>query len=67
LPDKVIVSIAGHISRARLSRHSHVRREAKQRVLDEIAARQCAADVKRKEEAERREQAEVVSQSAFVQ
>jgi hypothetical protein len=41
--------------------------EAKRRALDEIAARQCAADEKRKEEAERREQVAAVSQSAVVQ
>jgi len=29
-----------------LSRYSHVRMEAKRRTLDEIAARQCAADEK---------------------
>jgi hypothetical protein len=31
-----------------LSRYSHVRMEAKRRVLDEIAVRQGAADEKRK-------------------
>jgi integrase len=45
--DEVIMSIAGHVSRAMLSRYSHVRMEAKRRALDEIAARQCAADEKR--------------------
>ena len=49
--DEVIMSIAGHVSRAMLSRYSHVRMEAKRRALDEIAARQNAADAKRKEEA----------------
>src|ERR1700704_6656371 len=39
--DEVIMSIAGHVSRAMLSRYSHVRMEAKRRALDEIAARQC--------------------------
>jgi hypothetical protein len=34
------MSIAGHVSRAMLSRYSHVRMEAKRRALDEIAARQ---------------------------
>jgi hypothetical protein len=48
--DEVIMSIAGHVSRAMLSRYSHVRMEA----LDEIAARQRAADEKRKNDAERR-------------
>jgi integrase len=47
--DEVIMSIAGHVSRAMLSRYSHVRMEAKRRALDEIAARQRAADEKRKE------------------
>jgi hypothetical protein len=35
---EVIMSIAGHVSRAMLSRYSHVRMEAKRRALDEIAA-----------------------------
>jgi len=60
------MSIAGHVSRVMLSRYSHVRVEAKRRALDEIAACQRAADEKRKEEAERREQGAVVSQSAVV-
>jgi hypothetical protein len=50
------MSIAGHVSRAMLSRYSHVRMEAKRRALDEIAARQNAADEKRTVDAERREQ-----------
>src|ERR1039457_2707267 len=33
--DEVIMSIAGHVSRAMLSRYSHVRMEAKRRALDE--------------------------------
>ena len=61
------MSIAGHVSRALLSRYSHVRMEAKRRALDEIAARQGAADGKRKADAERREQGAVSSQSAAVQ
>jgi integrase len=36
--DEVIMSIAGHVSRAMRSRYSHVRMEAKRRALDEIAA-----------------------------
>jgi hypothetical protein len=64
--DEVIISIAGHASRAMLSRYSHVRMEAKPRALDEIGARQRAADEKRKEKAEQR-QAAVVSQSVLVQ
>ena len=51
------MSSAGHVSHAMLSRYSHVRMEAKRHALDEIAVRQCVADVKRKAEAERREQA----------
>ena len=65
--DEVIMSIAGHVSRAMLSRYSHVRMEAKRRALDEIAARQCASDEKRKEDAERQDQAATVSQFAVVQ
>jgi integrase len=64
--DEVIMSIAGHVSRAMLSRYSHVRMEAKRRALDEIAARQCAADEKRKDDAERREAAPS-SESAVIQ
>ena len=45
------MSIAGHVSRAMLSRYSHVRMEARRRALDEIAARQRAADEKRGQEA----------------
>jgi len=44
------MSIAGHVSRAMLSRYSHVRMEAKRRALDEIATRQRDADEKRKKE-----------------
>ena len=51
--DEVIMSIAGHVSRAMLSRYSHVRMEAKRRALNEIAARQRAADEKRQQELER--------------
>jgi uncharacterized protein YabN with tetrapyrrole methylase and pyrophosphatase domain len=51
--DEVIMSIAGHISRAMLSRHPHVKMEAKKRALDKMAARQRAADEKRKDEAMR--------------
>src|ERR1035441_7484035 len=47
------MSIAGHVSRAMLSRYSHVRMEAKRRALDEIAERQRAAHEKRKGEAQR--------------
>jgi hypothetical protein len=61
------MSIAGHVSRAMLSRYSHVRMEAKRRALDEISVRQRSADEKRKADAERREQAAVVSQSTVIQ
>lgn len=61
------MSIAGHVSRAMLSRYSHVRMEAKRRALDEIAARQNAADEKREAEAERRHRAIVVYQSPILQ
>ena len=61
------MSIAGHVSRAMLSRYSHVRMEAKRRALDEIAARQRAADAKRQKEAERQQQAAVVSEDVVVQ
>ena len=61
------MSIAGHVSRAMLSRYSHVRMEATRRALDEIAARQRAADEKRKNEAERQQQAAPVSQPVLVQ
>jgi hypothetical protein len=64
--DEVIMSIAGHVSRAMLSRYSHVRMEAKRRALDEIAARQCAADVKRKTDAERQRQGAAGVQPAAV-
>jgi hypothetical protein len=65
--DEVMMSIAGYVSRAMLSRYSHVRMEAKRRALDEIAARQRAADERRKEEVERREQVALASQSVAVQ
>ncbi len=65
--DEVIMSIAGHVSRAMLSRYSHVRMEAKRRALEEIAARQRAADETRKEEAERLEQAAAAAQLVVVQ
>jgi hypothetical protein len=40
--------------------------EAKRRALDEIAARQNTADKKRKDDAEREEQAAVACQSTLV-
>lgn len=63
---EVIMSIAGHVSRAMLSRYSHVRMEAKRHALDEIAARQRAADEKRQQKAAQ-QAAAVVSQTALVQ
>ena len=65
--DEVVMNIAGHVSRAMLSRYSHVRMEAKRRALDEIAARQRAADEKRKDDAQRQEHAAVVSPVAAIQ
>ena len=65
--DEVIMSIAGHVSRAMLSRYSHVRMEAKRRALDEIAARQRAAQEKRSQEAERQQQAAVALESVVIQ
>jgi len=61
------MTIAGHVSRAMLWRYSHVRMEAKRRALDEIAARQRAADEKRKDEAERQERPSVASSPVMVQ
>jgi hypothetical protein len=61
------MSIAGHVSRAMLSRYSHVRMEAKRRALDEIAARQRIADEKRTEEADRQQRAAVASASVLIQ
>ena len=65
--DEVIMSIAGHVSRAMLSRYSHVRMEAKRRTLDEIAARQCAAGDKRQKEAEQEKQVAGASQPVVIQ
>jgi len=64
--DEVIMSIAGHVSRAMLSRYSHVRMEAKRRALDEIATRQKAADEKRQKEAERLKQPPLLTQSGAI-
>lgn len=63
--DEVIMSIAGHVSRAMLSRYSHVRMEAKRRALDEIAARQQAAEEKRGNRS--RKDVEVILQLRAVQ
>jgi hypothetical protein len=43
------MSIAGHASRAMLSRYAHVQMEAKRRALDEIAERQRVVDEKPKQ------------------
>jgi hypothetical protein len=64
--DEVIMSIAGHVWRAMLSRYSHVRMEAKRRALDEIAARQRAADAKR-QGVNRLQQTAAVPPSVMVQ
>lgn len=64
--DEVIMSIAGHVSRAMLSRYSQVRLEAKRRALDEIAVRQRAADVKR-QQAQTQKQIPPVAESAILQ
>ena len=65
--DQVIMSIAGHVSRAMLSRYSHVRMEAKRRALDEIAERQRAADEKRREESEKQQWAAEITELVVVQ
>jgi hypothetical protein len=61
------MSIAGHVSRAMLSRHSHVRMEAKRHALDGIGERQRAADEKRHKEAAQQKQAAAAQSSAVVQ
>jgi hypothetical protein len=61
------MSIAGHVSRAMLSRYSRVRMEAKRRALDEIAARQRTTDEKRKGDAERQMQPTATPLTAAVQ
>ena len=53
--DDVVMSIAGHVSRAMLSRYSHVRMESKRRALDGIAMRRREADDRRKKDAERQD------------
>jgi integrase len=65
--DEVIMSIAGHVSRAMLTRYSHVRMEAKRRALDQIAARQRAADEKRRDEIQQEQQIGAVSEPVLVQ
>ena len=65
--DEVIMSIAGHVSRAMLSRYSHVRMEAKRRALDEIARRQRGADETRHQQIQLKQSALVASESTVVQ
>ena len=65
--DEVIRSIAGHVSRAMLSRYSHVRMEAKRRALDKIAARQRLADEKRNQEIERQRLAQMAPETLAIQ
>ncbi len=65
--DEVIMDIDGHVSRAMLSRYSHPRMEAKRHALDEIAARQQAADEKRQKEAVMLEPALILTKSDTVQ
>jgi len=60
---EVIMSIAGHVSRAMLLRYSHVRMEAKRSPLEKIAARQRAADEKRQSDADVRKEAVVASRT----
>ena len=64
--DELIMSIAGHVSRAMLSRYSHVRMEAKRRALDEIATRQQAADARCLKEAEILKQAPTITPSEAI-
>jgi regulator of PEP synthase PpsR (kinase-PPPase family) len=61
------MSIAAHLSRAMLSRYSHVRMKAKRRALDEIAARQRAADEKRRREMERQLSVPVIAEPVGAQ
>ena len=61
------MSIAGHVSRAMLSHYSHVRMEAKRRALDEIAARQRAADEQRQQADAAQQPSAAVEPSAVLQ
>jgi len=65
--DEVTIRIAGHVSRAMLSRYSNVRMEAKRRARNEIGARQRAADKKRKGEAERQQHTAMITGPMVVQ
>src|ERR1039458_7963915 len=60
--DEVIMSIAGRVSRAMLSPDAHVGMKTRGGALEEIPARKPAADAKRQKEAERQQQAAVVSE-----
>jgi hypothetical protein len=61
------MSIAGHVSRAMLSRYSHVRMEARRRALEEIAARQRAADEKRQQDVEWQQLVAIIAPPVVVQ
>jgi hypothetical protein len=63
----MISSMAGHVSRAMLSCYSHVWMDAKQRTLDDIATRQCAADENRQQEIERQRLTAVAPAAVVVQ
>jgi integrase len=66
--DEVIMSIAGHVSPAMLSRYSHGRMKAKRHALDGITALQRSADEKRKAETARKQSAKAaVSHAAVAQ
>jgi hypothetical protein len=49
---EAIVWVAGHVSRRMLNRHGHVRNEAKHKALEEIYARQRAAEAAAREKLE---------------
>jgi hypothetical protein len=59
------MSIAGHVSRAMLSRYSHVRIEAKRRALDDIAARQRAAEEKQRQADDRKHPLQIPKRPQF--
>jgi len=58
--DEVFMSIAVYVSRAMFSSYSRVSMEAKRRTLDEIAARQRTADIRRHEEGQRQQQTRLI-------
>jgi len=47
---EVIMSIAGHVSRAMLSRYSHIRTEAKRKALEDVERKRAAAKRRMKDE-----------------